>query len=98
VAGDRHVQPIRLADFIMREPSDESGLPAPAEIAFTARPLGFVARLLSQHRHDRAIVFTEDNATVYLVSRRFGPGHHPQDQGARAQCHPWPAWPRADTA
>ena len=42
------------------------------EIAFTApAKLDYVERLLYQHRHDRAIVFTQDNATVYLVSRRF---------------------------
>jgi superfamily II DNA or RNA helicase len=33
--------------------------------------LAFLARLLHQHRHDRTIVFTEDNATVYSISRRF---------------------------
>jgi superfamily II DNA or RNA helicase len=33
--------------------------------------LAFLARLLHQHRHDRTIVFTEDNATVYAISRRF---------------------------
>jgi superfamily II DNA or RNA helicase len=31
----------------------------------------FLARLLHAHRGDRTIVFTEDNATVYLISRRF---------------------------
>ena len=29
------------------------------------------SRLLHQHRGDRTIVFTEDNATVYQISRRF---------------------------
>jgi superfamily II DNA or RNA helicase len=33
--------------------------------------LAFLARLLHQHRGDRTIVFTEDNATVYAISRRF---------------------------
>jgi len=33
--------------------------------------LSFLARLLHQHRGDRTIVFTEDNATVYAISRRF---------------------------
>ncbi len=42
------------------------------EIAFTApAKLDYVERLLEQHRDDRALIFTEDNATVYLVSRRF---------------------------
>ena len=33
--------------------------------------LAFLARLVHQHRGDRTIVFTEDNATVYAISRRF---------------------------
>jgi len=42
------------------------------EIAFTApAKLDYVERLLHQHRQDRAIIFTQDNATVHLVSRRF---------------------------
>ena len=32
--------------------------------------LDYLARLLHQHRADRTIVFTEDNATVYAISRR----------------------------
>lgn len=39
-------------------------LAAPGKIAY-------LARLLHQHRADRTIVFTEDNATVYAISRRF---------------------------
>jgi superfamily II DNA or RNA helicase len=42
------------------------------EIAFTApAKLDYVERLLHQHRADRTIVFTQDNATVYLLSRKF---------------------------
>jgi superfamily II DNA or RNA helicase len=33
--------------------------------------LGMVERLLDQHRADRTLVFTQDNATAYAVSRRF---------------------------
>lgn len=33
--------------------------------------LELLARLLHAHRQDRTIVFTEDNATVYAISRRF---------------------------
>ncbi|AKT42778.1 DEAD/DEAH box helicase [Chondromyces crocatus] len=33
--------------------------------------LEVLARLLHAHRQDRTIVFTEDNATVYAISRRF---------------------------
>lgn len=39
-------------------------LAAPGKIAL-------LARLLHAHRADRTIVFTEDNATVYQISRRF---------------------------
>jgi superfamily II DNA or RNA helicase len=33
--------------------------------------LRLLARLLHLHRHDRTIVFTEDNATVYQIARQF---------------------------
>jgi superfamily II DNA or RNA helicase len=33
--------------------------------------IAVLARHLHQHRADRTIVFTEDNATVYAISRRF---------------------------
>lgn len=39
-------------------------LAAPGKIAL-------LSRLLHTHRRDRTIVFTEDNATVYAISRRF---------------------------
>jgi superfamily II DNA or RNA helicase len=39
-------------------------LAAPGKIAL-------LERLLHAHRHDRVIVFTEDNATVHHISRRF---------------------------
>ncbi len=42
------------------------------ELAHTApAKLECVERLLHQHRHDRTILFTEDNATCYALSRRF---------------------------
>ena len=28
-------------------------------------------KLLDQHRHDRVLIFTHDNATVYQIARRF---------------------------
>ena len=66
------------ADFIMRAARSDEGRRALAayrrqrEIAFTApAKLAYVEHLLQQHRNDRVIIFTEDNATVYLVSRRF---------------------------
>jgi superfamily II DNA or RNA helicase len=41
-------------------------------LAFAApAKLEYLERLLFVHRADRAIVFTEDNATAHLVSRRF---------------------------
>jgi superfamily II DNA or RNA helicase len=39
-------------------------LAAPGKIAV-------LERLLHQHRLDRTLVFTEDNATVYAISRKF---------------------------
>ncbi len=42
------------------------------ELAFTApAKLDWVERLLFQHRRDRTILFTQDNATCYALSRRF---------------------------
>jgi len=42
------------------------------QLAFAApAKLDYVEHLLSMHRGDRAILFTEDNATAYEVSRRF---------------------------
>lgn len=42
------------------------------ELAFAASAkLEYVAHLLDLHRHDRTIVFTQDNATAYRVARRF---------------------------
>ncbi|MEW5854357.1 MAG: DEAD/DEAH box helicase family protein [Myxococcota bacterium] len=42
------------------------------ELALAATTkLQMVEELLHQHRHDRVILFTQDNATAYTVSRRF---------------------------
>lgn len=42
------------------------------QLALAARAkLEVLERLLHAHRRDRSIVFTEDNATVYEISRRF---------------------------
>jgi superfamily II DNA or RNA helicase len=41
-------------------------------LAFAApAKLDFVGHLLHAHRDDRAILFTQDNATAYAISRRF---------------------------
>ncbi|MCS6900334.1 MAG: DEAD/DEAH box helicase family protein [Polyangiaceae bacterium] len=36
-----------------------------------SRKMDEVARLLHEHRHDRTILFTQDNTTAYEISRRF---------------------------
>jgi superfamily II DNA or RNA helicase len=42
------------------------------ELAFTApAKLAYVEHLLELHRDDRALLFTQDNATAYAISRRF---------------------------
>ena len=42
------------------------------ELAFCApAKLEFVEHLLHRHRADRTLLFTQDNATAYKVSRRF---------------------------
>jgi superfamily II DNA or RNA helicase len=76
--GISMASPTGWTDFIIRASRSDEGRRALAayrrqrEIAFTApAKLDYVERLLGQHRQDRAIVFTQDNATVYLVSRRF---------------------------
>jgi superfamily II DNA or RNA helicase len=76
--GISMASPRGFADFIMRSSRSEEGRRAflayrrQREIAFTApAKLDYVDRLLHQHRNDRTIVFTQDNATVYLLSRKF---------------------------
>jgi superfamily II DNA or RNA helicase len=70
--------PTGWTEFLIRASRSEEGRRAFAayrrqrEIAFTApAKLDYVERLLHQHRQDRVILFTQDNATVHLVSRRF---------------------------
>ena len=42
------------------------------ELALAARgKLDYVELLLSRHRRDHTLIFTQDNATAYAVSRRF---------------------------
>jgi superfamily II DNA or RNA helicase len=74
-------QGIRMGDkngwreFIMRASRGEQGRRAlrayrrQRELAFAApAKLAYVEHLLHQHRADRAIVFTQDNATAYRIS------------------------------
>lgn len=65
-------------DFIKRSARSAEGQRAMAayrrqrELALAApAKLEALERLLLVHRRDRSIVFTQDNATAYLVSRRF---------------------------
>jgi superfamily II DNA or RNA helicase len=66
------------SEFIIRSSRSEPGRRAMAayrrqrELAFAApAKLDYVEHLLHEHRHDRSIVFTQDNATAYGISRRL---------------------------
>ncbi len=66
------------SQFIMLSSRDEAGRRAmqayrrQRQLAFCApAKLDYVEHLLHRHRNDRAILFTQDNATCYEVSRRF---------------------------
>ncbi len=70
--------PRGFSEFIMRSARSEQGRRAVAayrrqrSLAFAAAgKLDYLGHLLEIHRGDRAIVFTQDNATAYAVSRRF---------------------------
>src|SRR5207344_2536467 len=70
--------PSGWSDFIIRSARSEDGRRAMAayrrqrEIAFAApAKLDYVALLLDRHRDDRTLLFTQDNATAYEISRRF---------------------------
>ena len=76
--GIRMSSPSGWTEFIMRSASSASGRRAmqayrrQRELAFCApAKLVYVAHLLDRHRADRTILFTQDNATCYAVSRRF---------------------------
>lgn len=65
-------------EFIMRSSRSEQGRRAmrgyrrQRELMFAApAKLDYVDTLLHQHRAERAIVFTQDNATAYAISRRL---------------------------
>lgn len=70
--------PRGFAEFVMRSARSEVGRRAVAayrrqrSLALAARgKLDYLEHLLFFHRGDRMIVFTQDNATAYEVSRRF---------------------------
>jgi superfamily II DNA or RNA helicase len=77
-AGIRMSSPTGWSDFIIRSSRSEEGRQAMAayrrqrEIAFAApAKLDYVGLLLDRHRDDRVLLFTQDNATAYELSRRF---------------------------
>src|SRR5690606_35003226 len=66
------------SEFIMRAARSAAGQRAmqayrrQRELAFAAgKKLDHVERLLELHRNERTLIFTQDNATAYEVSRRF---------------------------
>jgi superfamily II DNA or RNA helicase len=76
--GIRMGSPSGWSDFVIRSARNEDGRRAMAayrrqrDIAFAApAKLDYVALLLDRHRDDRALLFTQDNATAYEISRRF---------------------------
>jgi superfamily II DNA or RNA helicase len=76
--GIRMTSPAAFGQFIMLSSRSAEGRRAMAayrrqrQLAFAApAKLDYVEHLLSVHRTDRTILFAEDNATAYEVSRRF---------------------------
>ena len=76
--GIRMSSPGGWGEFILRSSTSTGGRRAmqayrrQRELAFAApAKLDYLDMLLHQHRNDRVLVFTEDNATAYAVSRRF---------------------------
>jgi superfamily II DNA or RNA helicase len=76
--GIRMSSPSGWSDFIIRAARSDDGRRALAayhrqrEIAFAApAKLDYVGLLLDRHRDDRLLLFTQDNATAYALSRRF---------------------------
>jgi superfamily II DNA or RNA helicase len=76
--GIRMSTPSGWSEFVMLSARSADGRRAmrayrrQRELALAASAkLTYVEHLLSLHRHDRAIVFTQDNATAYDIARRF---------------------------
>lgn len=76
--GIRMGSPEGWGEFIMRASRSEAGRRAmrayrrQRELALAApNKLDYVEHLLHEHRRDRAIVFTQDNATAYRISTRL---------------------------
>jgi superfamily II DNA or RNA helicase len=73
--GIRMGDPSGFREFLMRASRGEQGRRAlkayrrQRELAFAApAKLAYVGHLLHQHRRDRSILFTQDNATAYRIS------------------------------
>ncbi len=76
-----HIQmssPRGFAEFVMLSARTADGRRAMAgyrrqrELAFSARgKLAYTEHLLHEHRRDKILLFTQDNATAYTLSRRF---------------------------
>jgi superfamily II DNA or RNA helicase len=76
--GIRMSRPSGWGEFIMHSSQSAEGRRAMVayrrqrELAFTPKAkLEYLAHLLHLHAKDRAILFTEDNATAYAIARRF---------------------------
>lgn len=76
--GIRMSSPAGFGEFVMRSARSHEGRRAmrayrrQRELAFAASAkLAYVGHLLELHKHGRAIVFTQDNATAHRVSRTY---------------------------
>jgi superfamily II DNA or RNA helicase len=76
--GIRMSQPSGWGQFVMQSTQSAEGRRAMAayrrqrELAFApSAKLAYLESLLYLHRRDRAILFTQDNATAYAIARRF---------------------------
>lgn len=76
--GIRMGSPTGWSEFIMLSSRSADGRRAmqayrrQRELAFTAsQKMEYLEHLLEEHRRDRAIIFTQDNATAYAVSKQF---------------------------
>lgn len=76
--GIRMSSPRGFGEFVMRSAQSMDGRRAmrayrrQRELAFAATAkLAYVEHLLDRHRDDRALLFTQDNATAHRVARRF---------------------------
>jgi superfamily II DNA or RNA helicase len=76
--GIRFDHPSGFGQFVMRSAQSVAGQRAmrayrrQRELALaSSAKLEYLEHLLSEHRRQRALVFTQDNATAYAVSRRF---------------------------